>query len=117
MRGEVESDFKKTIPILITGESYFRDSHTWSFHRVLLLGSALGVNFTAYMVKGEEQVMLLMQVNGKFNFNLEGQMQHTLNFVVIVHLALQTLCSALSFFPNDALFDRLGQVLKYHLAI
>jgi len=42
-----------------------------SFNGVLFFRCCLCINFTADMIEGEKQMMLLMEVNWKLNFNLK----------------------------------------------
>lgn len=58
-------------------------THTWSFHCVLLFGCSFGVDFTAYMIKSKKQMMFLMQVNGKLNFDLKREGNDIGHFVLL----------------------------------
>lgn len=64
----------------IAWERHWKHTRTWSFNCVLLFGCSLCVNFTTYMTKSEKQMMFLMQVNGKLNFNLKWEITHRILF-------------------------------------
>lgn len=57
--------------LLNSNRSNLSIEHTLSFNGVLFFRCCLCINFTADMIEGEKQMMLLMEVNWKLNFNLK----------------------------------------------